>query len=289
MKANWIIPAICLLLILPLGTNAGNRYKEIRKIITYEDLDELEVEIEIGIAELIIGRAKGNNLLEADITYNTRHDEPEIRFRKTGKSGRLTIESGKRDHDDHGKGDHDTEDRWELLFSPKVPISFSIEIGLVDGELDMTGLMVRGLDISGGLSDMVLTFDEPNSEIIERIDIEVGLGECNAYNLGNANFETLKLECGLGSTDLELDGEWKVKEAELNLEVGLGSAVVKIPEFLGVEVYKEGSFLSSVSLDRAIREERRGLYRTSNWEDAEHRVSIDAEVGLGSIKIKIVD
>ncbi len=75
----------------------------------------------------------------------------------------------------------------------------------------------------------------------------------------------------------------------MKLEVGLGSAKIEIPEALGVEVYKEGSFLSSVSLDRAIREVRNGLYRTSSWEDADHRVSVDAEVGLGSIKIKIVD
>jgi hypothetical protein len=50
--------------------------------------------------------------------------------------------------------------------------------------------------------------------MIEEIDIEVGLGECNAYGLGNANFENLTLECGLGSAELDLSGEWKVKEAE---------------------------------------------------------------------------
>lgn len=289
MKTNGIIPLISLLLILPLTADGGGRYKDLEKTIPYEDIDELQVDIEIGIADLIIEQAEGDHLLEAKINYNVRRGEPEIRFKRSGKVGYLTIESGDKDKDYDKDGDKKGDERWELRFSPKVPISFDIEVGLVDGTLDMTGLKVIGLDISGGLSDIDLSFDKPNSEEIEEIYIEVGLGELTASGLGNANFKTLKLETGLGSAKLDLSGKWRIPEAEIKLEVGLGSARIDVPEEVAVEVLKEENFLSTVNLDRSIREVRKGLHRSANWDDAKYRVTIDAEVGLGSIKVRIMD
>lgn len=289
MRMKWFIIAVSMLLIVPVITGAKDRYKTLLEIIPFENIDELEVEIDIGIAELTTGRAKGDNLLEAEIHYNVRRGEPEIRFRRSGKMGYLTIESGDRDKDwddDHGDRDDET---WELLFSPKVKIAFEIDIGLVDGKLDMTGLKIVDLRISGGLSDIELDFDEPNEEEIEEIRIEVGLGDFTANNLGNANFHSLDLECGLGSADLDLTGAWSIEEAEMNLEVGLGSAKIWVPEIVALEVSKDDNFLSSVNLDRSLCEVRDGLYRTANWDDADYRLTIDTDIGLGSIKVKIVD
>ncbi len=288
MRAKWMIPIISILLIIPACVSAKDRLETLLEKIPFEAIDELEVEIDIGIADLNIGQAKGDNILEADIRYNTRRGEPEIRFKRSGKVGYLTIESGDRDRDYDDDKDFDDE-TWELLFTPKVKIAFEMDIGLVDGKLDMTGLRIVDLRISGGLSDIDLDFDEPNKEEIDEIRIEVGLGDFNGNNLGNANFRKLNLECGLGGAELDLAGEWRIDEAEMSVEVGLGSAKIWVPEILGVEVSKNDNFLSSVSLDRSLREVRDDLYRTANWDDAKTQLTIDTEVGLGSIKVKIVD
>lgn len=289
MKAKWIIPVISLLLILPAKAGARDQYDTLERIIVYEKIDELQVDIEIGIADLTIGQAKENNLLEADIRYNVRRGEPKISFRKSGKVGYLTIESGDKRKDCDEDRDKMSDENWELLFTPKVPTRFDIEIGLVDSEIDLSGLKVIGFEISGGLSDINLVFNEPNKEEIDEMSIEIGLGEFTGRKLANANFHQLKLENGLGEVSLDLSGEWRIPEVELNLEVGLGSARVEIPEAIGIEVYKGDNFLSSVDLDRSIQKVRKGVYRTPNWDDAKCRVSIDAEVGLGSIKVKVVD
>ncbi|TKJ42181.1 hypothetical protein CEE37_00450 [candidate division LCP-89 bacterium B3_LCP] len=285
MLKRKLLTIISLLLILPVLTFARSDFENFQKTIPYEDLENLEIEIEIGIAELTIGQVEGNNLLEANVRYDTDYDEPKISFRKSGKTGYLIIES-RSDKD----GELNTEDeRWELLFTTKIPLNLQIDIGLVEGQLDMTALKLTDLEIAGGLSNIELTFDEPNQERLDEINLEIGLGNFTAIGLGNANFGKLNLECGLGSATLELDGKWKVDEAELNLEVGLGSATVKIPEDLGVEVYSQSNFLSEVDLDRSIIEVRDGLYRNGNWDSAPHRLTIDAEVGLGSIEVEIVD
>jgi len=289
MKARWITAVLITLLMIPQFVGARDRYENLTKNIPFEKLDRLEVDIDIGVAELIIGKVKSNNLLEADITYNQRRGEPDIRFRQSGKTGYLRIESGDSDNEYNLEDDDRGDEVWELLFTDKVPINFSIDVGLVDGMLNMTGLKVVDLDISGGLSDISLDFDEPNKETIDQMRIEVGLGEFKGFNLGNANFKALKLECGLGSATLDLMGDWRNPEAEMDVEVGLGSAKVEIPSKLGVEVLAEESFLSSINLDRELREVREGIYRSANWEDSHSRISVDAEVGLGSIKIRIID
>lgn len=289
MKSRRLLPIICLLIILPVLSSARDRYERLERQIPYEKLQELEVEIDIGLADLILGKVLGNNLLEASITYDNRYQEPEIKFKKTGNIGSLTIDSGERDEDVDYKNGNRKDEHWELLFSSNIPIRFILDLGLVDGNLDMTELKIIGLELSGGLSELNLVFDKPNSELIDEIKVEIGLGTLTTKNLGNANFQRLKLENGLGSARLDLRGEWRVRRCRLDLEVGLGSAKVEIPSSLAVEIEREENFLSSINLDRSLREVRDGLYRTSNWDDAAHQLVVNADVGLGSVKIKIVD
>ncbi len=289
MKIASLTPVLCLLLLVPIRSDAKERYKTLREKIPYEKLDRLEVEISIGVADLHIGKVKENNLLEANIRYRVEQGEPKITFRRSGEVGYLTIESGDEDRDWNDDSPKKGGETWELLFSPEIKTQFQMEIGLVDGRIDLSGLRVTDLYISGGLSDADLVFNEPNPEEIDNIRIEVGLGEFNANGLGNANFRELDLECGLGSADLDLSGQWRVEEAEMDVEVGLGKAKINVPAEIGLEVFKDENFLSSVSLDRELQLVRKGLYRTANWDDARHRLSIATDVGLGSVKVKIVE
>ncbi|MFH1861611.1 MAG: toast rack family protein [bacterium] len=297
MKNRWLPILLGLALLAPGFCFAKKNYKDMESKIPYQELDELRVTIELSMAELTLGQTQGNNLLEAKIHYQERRDEPTIHFEQKGKIGYLTIKSGeKEDDDDKGisikvgrmsiAGSRD-EETWELLFSPKVRTSFEISLGLVDGELDLTDLRVYDLSIESGLADLELTFDRPNTEIIENMKFEVGLGDLKANKLGNANFKMLRVETGLGSADLDFSGKWQVKDAEMKIEVGLGSAEITIPETIGVEVQAEEGFLSSVDLDRDIKKIRKGLHRSKNWESAGQRFVIDAEVGLGSLDINI--
>jgi hypothetical protein len=170
-----------------------------------------------------------------------------------------------------------------------VAADFEIEVGLVDGEINMTGLRVSDLSISSGLSDLELTFDEPNAVQMKELAIECGLGDFTAFNLGNANFERARLESGLGSIKADLSGAWKIAEVEMTIEVGLGSARLEIPENLGLEINADENFLSSLDLDMDLREVRSGRHRSENWESATCRLIIDADVGLGSLKVETAE
>lgn len=292
MKPNWIAPILILSLSIPAQSIAKKHYKDLEKAIPYEKIETLNVDVEIGIAELVIGKVEGDNLFEAKIHYLEQRGEPSISFDRAGKVGYLTIKSAECCDEGENldlKGIDTGDERWVLLFSPKVRSSFDIEVGLVDGRVDMTGLKVTDLTLSCGLSNLELSFDEPNGEVLKQISLECGLGDLKGRNLGNANFQRLKLESGLGSIKLDLLGEWRQPEAEITVEVGLGSARLEVPEAIGVEVNAGDNFLSSIDLARDILIVRKGHHRSDNWDSAVHRIVIDADVGLGSLKVRRID
>lgn len=283
----WI--AIILAVIAGLGwCREKDQYSDLNKKISFEKLDELRVEIEIGVADLRIAQAAEDLLFDGKIHYLEKRGEPRIEFNRSGKTGYLIIKSADSgEQDEHSlKGLSSRGETWDLRFNSKVPIRFDIEVGLVDGTVDLTGMRVADLNISSGLSNLELSFFEPNSEMLQEMKIECGLGDFKGVRLGNANFRKLRVEGGLGSVKLDLSGQWRQPETQLRVEVGLGSARLEIPASLGVEVTAQDNFLSSLDIDRGIREIRKGLYRTANWEEAGNRLIIDAEVGLGSFKIK---
>lgn len=289
MKTPWVLSFFaCLLLVTGQGFTKS-RYLDLQKNIPYESLDELRVDIEIGIADLTLEKTTGDFLLEAKIHYKESRGEPRLHFDRSGKVGYLTIKSADADENgptyNNGRGLKSDEERWELRFSSRIPTSFSLDLGLVDGTIDMSSLKITDLNISSGLSDLELFFDEPNSEIMNELKIECGLGDFNAYNLGNANFQTLRVESGLGSVTLDLSGNWRQAEAEMKVEVGLGAAKVEVPASLGLEVNAEDNFLSALDLYRDLVKIRKGTHRSENWESAVHRLIIDAEVGMGSLKV----
>ena len=291
MKTARLLSATCLMLMVSSPSWARDRYDDLLKNIPYENIQELRVKIEIGVAELLIEKAQGDNLLEAKIHYKIKRGEPRIRYDRSGNVGYLTIKSPETDDQDEENGQsirglNSDGVTWELRFSPKVETSFEIEVGLVDGEINMTGLKVNDLSISAGLSDLELTFDEPNPTRMRELAIECGLGDFKAYNLGNANFKRARLESGLGSIRADMAGAWKIPEVEMSVEVGLGSARLAIPEALGLEVNADDNFLSSLDLDLAMREVRSGRHRSDNWETAACRLIINADVGLGSLKVE---
>ncbi len=294
MKTRWIISALCMLFLLSAQSWSKGSYKDLVKNIPYEQLDELKVKIEIGVANLMLEQVQGEGLFEARIHYKASRGEPRISFDRSGKVGYLTIESpescDENEHEFEGlKGLSAGDERWELRFSTRIPVSFEMDLGLVDGTLDMSGLQVNRLSVSSGLSDLELSFNEPNLATMDELRLEVGLGELKANGLGNANFQRLRLEGGLGSATLDLSGSWRLPRAEMQVEVGLGSATLRVPQAVGIELLAEDNFLSSFDLARDIYEIESGTHRSSNWEQAAHKLTIEAQVGLGSLKVKRAD
>jgi len=174
---------------------------------------------------------------------------------------------------------------WELQFSPDIPISLDVELGVGKGEFRLGGLQVKDFTLSTGASDVLLSFDTPNVGAIENINIESGLSRFQARNLGNANFKHLRFQGGVGSYLLDFSGNL-TSEVDVDLEVGLGVVTVVIPSDVGARIVYDETWMSSIDLDPDFRTAGDNIYTTSNLGTAAGRMNLRVNSGVGSVKVR---
>lgn len=174
---------------------------------------------------------------------------------------------------------------WNMRFTKSIPISFDISLGLGKGDFNFTGLSVKDLNISSGASSVVMEFDTPNPSIIEQLSIETGLSKFHAQGLCNANFEHLRFEGGVGSYYLNFDGNLD-REVDVEVEVGLGTLTIELPEQIGAKILYEESWIAHIDLGRSFTEQEDNTYFSENYNTADGRMNIHIQAGLGSVKVK---
>jgi hypothetical protein len=259
--------------------------EKIHKEIKSRGEKELSVKIDFGGGTIDLEKNKFDNILDAEIEEENP-DEIHIDYDKTGDKGELCLDSkSKLRHLDFDLDDN----YWHLGFSDKIPISFEIDVGACKAEFDFTGLRIDNLDLDLGASSTEIIFREPNPERISRFKIDVGASKLKIKELGNANFDKLSFEGGVGDFTLDFSGELRHK-AYVDIDVGLGSLTVLLPENIGVRIRKESSFLSSFSMDEdEFQEVKSNVYESENFGKTEGELIFNIEIGLGSVEIEYID
>ncbi len=177
-------------------------------------------------------------------------------------------------------------DEWYVELAEGLPLSIDAELGAGKSNFDFTGLTINDLSISTGASSSRLDFDVPNAGAIKTLRIESGVSKFVANNLNNANFQRLEFEGGVGSYVLDFGGELK-KDVSVNINVGLGALTIAVPQSIGLRIKYEDSWLSNLTLDdnQFIRK-KKGVYESENYSEAEGRMDVHIESGLGTVKVK---
>jgi len=257
---------------------AGQTWEDLSASRRVTDRESTSVKVRYGAGALQIRAGEGDLLYRMSMKYDSDRFEPVVDY----APGRLRIgteTSGRNidiDMDDEGESG---ELRLEL--SPEVPLELDLEFGAVRASLDLGGLFLEDLDISTGASESMVDFSRPTRGRVRTADFEVGAADFSARNLGNLRADRIHVEAGVGQVELGLQGEWE-QDVELDVEMGLGSLTLNIPEGLGVRMEKS-SFLTSLDADWLEKDGDRYLSR--NWETAEHRVFIDVNAAFGSIRL----
>ncbi|MBC8278214.1 MAG: hypothetical protein H8E46_08280 [FCB group bacterium] len=280
MNMKLFYTAILTLGLIFAGSTLAGDIETLKKEIPLGEEKSVEIFMEMGLADLKITAGESQSILLAHVNYNPDKIKPIIDY-SPGKIGRLEIECRKKSRVKFDDLDHD-ENEWRLAFTDRIPLEIDLELGMGEGELDLTGLLITGMTIDAGLSELIIEFDEPNKEVIERLRVDSGLGEFVAKGLLNANIDEFRFSGGLGSSELYFTGE-SHRPTEAKIEVGLGSLEITLKKDLPVKIYYEKSFLSSIDFDYFKRIDD-DVYVSKNWdENAPDRLILEIEIGLGSV------
>ncbi len=242
----------------------------------------LETTIDFGAGELELKALSGpSNLFEGRFTFRPGHIEPEVRYSVSRTIGRLDLEA-------HSIkkffSDNNARNEWELCFSTEVTHAFEVNIGACEAKLDFSGLPIEELAFDLGAGDCKIFFNTPNPVEMKRLEVNAGASELAIFGLGNAHFQKLDFDGGVGDFTLDFSGDFD-GDRYADISIGLGSVEIRFPPELGMRVYKDGA-LSSVDFDPDLEEVSDGIWESSNYARAKSRLTIDLSIGMGSAELK---
>ena len=240
-----------------------------------ERADEIRVFVEYGAGHFTVRSVDEGLLYRMNLRYDEDKFEPVAEY--SGNRLRLGVESLGRGIRVKGR----EAGSFDLELARGVPMDLDLEFGAVKADIDLGGLALTDLDLSTGASESVVVVSEPNPLQMGTARFEAGAAEFTVRGLGNLNAERIQVDAGVGSITLGLDGRW-TRDAELSVDMGLGSLEIEVPEGLGIRLRKD-SFLASLDSEGLIK--RGDVYESPDFADAERRVEIDLDAAFGSIEV----
>ena len=253
----------------------------------------MEVEIEFSLGELSIERGNPDKAVTGFINYNEEFFRPTFSFKSTGDQAYFRLRTlthnerwGFRDVVKWG-GEEMKGPKGELYFTTEVPLDVNIDCGLASTQVDLGHLKVADFKLDNGLGKATVNFSTRNGTRLRRVCIDNGLGELVVQRISNARTDRLKIDCGLGAAEIDFSGE-EYHDMDLDVNVGLGSVTIRVPEGYNVELEAEESFLSSISTD-GLRKSGRNMYRSRHYDPRKPTLRINASIGLGSIDFDWID
>jgi hypothetical protein len=278
---NALTVSLALVVLLAGLVLAGRKEHETHRIDA-EGAKRLDVELEFGLGELRIFSEDMPEAARLDMSYDPRQVDYDVEYEVDKETGRLIVESSTRK-----KSHVDTENnRLDLVLSTRFPTSLEMDIGACDAEIDLGGIPLEYLDIDVGAVSGDIDFSEPNPMRLKEINIDAGASSLDMHSIGNANFELMSFSGGAGSFDLDFRGKYK-GESTIDIDIGVSSADIILPRGIPVRVETSGSnWLSSIDFHNDDLEEiDDDIYESPDFEDAQTRIILTIDVGLGAVDV----
>lgn len=259
-----------------------------RMVTVHEDKDltgekEITAEIEMSVGEFVLKGAPAGKAVVIDGEYDKR--EFDYRFSYENRSGTGDLYFDIDGHDGHWKGSSSEDNVWEISLTDKVPVDLKLDIGAAECDLQLGGMMISSFNLDVGAADCEVTFDTPNLTTLDRFVIDAGASSLEIKNLGNARFKELSFDGGVGSYELDFSGTFDF-DAEAEISVGMGSVDILIPRDIGVRIFSDDGFMSSIDIPkRAFEEVDDGEFESKNWKEANGHLTITLDIGMGSADI----
>ena len=264
----------------PADTSAAPAKPQLFEV-PYAGEKRLAADLEIGLGEVRLGRAASGQLVQAEIALSKAGLEPEFSYVPEGDGGRVAISMA-------GEGTlRGGKNRWDLRLTDAVPLALTVELGMSNAQLDLSGFRLTALSVEAGMAEATLRFDRPNPETLETVDISAGMAEFKALGLGHARFRRLDFEGGAGRFVLDFRGDALLPGAVADLELGMASAEVILPAGRPVIIEAEEGWGSEIDVPIGFVKRGEGVWHSPEAASPAEALTIHTEVGAGSVRFRV--
>jgi hypothetical protein len=202
------------------------------KTVEAAGAEAVEMNIKMGAGELrVSGGARA--LMEADFTYRTRRQPPEVDYRVTGTRGYLSVRQRR------GGGIHigSSKNEWDIRLNSQIPTVLKVDLGAGETRLDLAEVDLRSLTIDMGVGEMRLDLRGRHERSLE-VSIDGGIGSGTIY-LPREVGVRVRVDGGIGSVDaheFRKQGHVYTNDSygnspvtiDINVEAGIGSIDLRL-------------------------------------------------------------
>ncbi len=255
-------------------------FEDFEKQYTVPTDKVLRVNIDIDAAEVKLTKSPTEQKARVSISF-TEHD-----FRANAafdeKRNRLEIIFSKKNWWD--SSDHDGHAEVLIELPPRVEIDLDAEIKAGAIDIDLGGLAMIGFNLNTMAGEVLVDFSEPNSTVMDFLQINTKVGETELLRLGNARFKDAEINGGIGEMRVDFRGAM-LANAAAHIDLDLGETHLHMPEEVGVKLsVSKFLFLSNLELPNDF--EKSGAYYLSrNYDQTEKELFVKVSPGMGELRI----
>ncbi len=121
-----------------------------------------------------------------------------------------------------------------------------------------------------------------NTQVPLYIEVEGGLSR-SRFDLSDLDVRSFRLKGGLAATEITLPA--RAANTQVRIEGGLASVQIFVPEGVAARIRTRGGLANS-DVDPRRFPQVSGVFISPHYDDAEHRVDLEIEQGLGSVTVR---
>lgn len=156
--------------------------------------------------------------------------------------------------------------KWDIGLSPDLPIELNIDGSVGKANLDLTGINLESLDISGAVGDVNLTLPATGSTYSARLDGGVGIFDITITQGASV---TLLISGGVGDVSVSVPASAAVR-VDANTGVGNVSVPSRFTRLSGGDEFIGDS----------------GVWETPDFNQAEQQIVIEFDGGVGDFRVR---
>lgn len=268
-----LIGVAVLLILMLIGPSIGLVRGVELKTAAYSEprtgVETLRLDLEAGVSETTVSALRDSSeLFTADLRYigDIRYD---VRDESGGRKVVTLANIGPNSFSFYDFGwftPNDQQPRWTIGLNPDVPLDLDVKGGVGSINLDLSGLQVRSVQLSGGVGEQAVTL--PSMPEAYTAHLSGGTGGMTVTILEGAAL-TLTLQGGVGEFVVDVpDG------AGVRVDAQTGVGGVNIPG--GYTVVRQTD--QTVGMD--------GVWESPNYDSAERKIDISFDGGVGGFTLR---
>lgn len=264
-----------------------------RDLVEVPDSGQVSVraDVTIPLGRVTVGEAEAGTLFQAETTLPAGGARPSLRAETVdAESGpratvRLSLDGETASVEDLRTLGADVS--WRLLLGRRAPTDLSLDLGLAEADLDLTGAPLSRLAVTAGAGRTRLVFTAANPVPMREMAIRAGVRSFTGEGLGWARFERLTFEGGVGRFAVDLSGGALAPGTRATLRVGVASLEVTLPRGHPTVVEVTGAPGLSVSPPEGFVVAGEGRYATPGAEDDADALTVTVESGPGRLRFRV--